>query len=84
MGKVTKLHYRLVKKRNEIKVHKQAVNVLLQVVATYANLGNWKLTTETRDVIEKGIVVGVERLLQWIGPGSGPGLAQRIMKGVKE
>jgi len=74
----------LVKKRNEIKTHKQAVNVLLNIVASYADLKNWKQTDETRDIIEKGIVIGVEQLYTWIGPGSGPGLAQQIMKGLKK
>jgi hypothetical protein len=82
MGEVIKLHRRLVKKRNEIKTHKQAVGVLLQVVATYAKPEHWRDTEETRDIMEKGIVVGVEILRRWIGPGNGPGLAQQIMKGV--
>lgn len=83
MGKVIKLHRRLVKKRNEIKTHKQAVKILLQVVNMYATMDNWKHTDETRDVVEKGIVVGVERLMQWAGPGNGPVIAQQIMKEIK-
>jgi len=84
MGKTIKLHRRLVKKRNEIKVHKQAVGVLLQVVAAYSNPENWRDTEETRDIIEKGIVVGIEIVRKWIGPGNGPGLARQILKGVKK
>ena len=83
MGKVVKLHRRLVNKRNEIKAHKQAVNALLTVLAEYGNVRNWKTVDDTRDVVKGGIVVGVEQVRQWIGRGTGPELAQMIMKGIK-
>lgn len=83
MGKVIKLHHRLVKKRNEIKVHKQAVNTLLNIVALYANPGNWRDSSETRDVKQGEMIVGVEILKRWVGPGDGPEIAQRILKGVQ-
>jgi len=38
-------------------------------------------TDETRDVkSDEGIVVGVQRLHTWIGPGEGPQLAVRAIK----
>ena len=70
MGKVVKLHRRLVKKRNEIKTHKQAVATLLNVIAIYANKANWRDSSETRDVKKGEIVVGVEILKRWVGPGN--------------
>ena len=82
MGKVIKLHRRLVKKRQEIKIHKQAVNTLLNVIAIYASENNWRDSSETRDVKKGEIVVGVEILKRWVGPGDGPEVAQRIVKGV--
>jgi hypothetical protein len=83
MGKVIKLHRRLVKKRNELKVHKQAVGTLLHVIALYANPRNWRDSSETRDVKKGEIVVGEEILKRWVGPGDGPGAAKRILEGVK-
>lgn len=84
MGKINKLHRRLVKKRSEIKTHKKAVDTLLTILAEYGNVNNWKVTDETRDVVKNGIVVGVEQVKQWIGRGSGPDLAQIIVKGVNQ
>lgn len=83
MGKVIKLHHRLIKKRNEIKVHKQAIATLLNVVALYAHPGNWRDSDTTRDVMNGEIVVGVEILKRWVGPGDGPGVALGIIKGIK-
>ena len=81
MGKVAKLHRRLVKKHHEAKSHRNAVGVLLRVLAQYADYGNWAKTDETRDITHNGIVVGVEGLMAWRGPGSGPRLAEEILKG---
>lgn len=84
MGKVVKLHRRLVKKRNEIKVHKQAVSTLLSIIAAYANHRNWRATDNTIDVMDKGIVIGVQRTMEWVGPGVGPEMAETIIKGVEK
>jgi len=83
VGKVNKLHRRLVKKRGEISTHKKAVRALLTIVSAYADNRNWKATDNTRDVMEKGIVIGVQRTMEWVGVGTGPDLAETIMKGVK-
>ena len=82
MGKVAKLHRRLVKKHHEAKAHRIAVGVLLRLVAQYADYGNWTPTGETRDITQNGIVVGVEGLMAWRGPGSGPKLAERFLEEV--
>lgn len=79
MGKVAKLHRRLVKKRNELKLHRRAVLIMWNVLQQYADHRNWVATDETKDVMEKGIVIGVERLMAWKGPGVGPGLAQSFI-----
>ena len=84
MGKtIKKLHRRLVKKRNEIKIHKQAVNTLLNVIAIYANKANWRDSSETRDIKKGKIVIGVQILKRWIGPGDGPEIAAQIIGGIK-
>jgi hypothetical protein len=83
MGKTIKLHRRLVKKRNEIKTHKQAVATLLDVIRIYANPLFWRDSSETRDIKKGEIVVGVEILKRWVGPGNGPEVAQRIIGGIK-
>lgn len=83
MGKAEKLHRRFIKKRNEIKMHKRAVATLLNVVALYARPENWRDSDETRDIKKGEVIIGVEILKRWIGPGNGPEVAQRILKGIK-
>ena len=83
MGKVAKLHRRLVKKRSEISTYKKAVRALLMILEPYANSSNWQHTGENRDVIEKGIVIGTQPVLKWVGQGSGPELAASILNKVK-
>lgn len=80
MGKVAKLHRRLVKKRHDLQWHKRAIRSLLGVLEIYANPMAWKLTDRQRDVMQRGVVVGVEQILEWNGPGNGPAVAERILK----
>lgn len=83
MGKVAKLHRRLVKKSQQSKQHKKAVTALLGVVSVYAAESNWKVTGETRDVVKDGIIIGVEQLKVWVGPGTGPEVAKAIIDAAK-
>jgi len=54
---------------------------LVNVLGVYSDPKNWQPTDETRDVTnEAGLVVGVERLHRWVGPGEGSGLAVMALK----
>lgn len=54
-----------------------AVNVL----GAYADPKNWQATGETKDVrTDQNVVVGVEQVHTWVGPGSGPDLANHTLK----
>ena len=65
----------------------KAIQGAVSLLAVYADPKNWQATGETKDVQDKGIVVGVEKIHTWIGPGEGPQLATmglRRLLGVKE
>jgi hypothetical protein len=56
---------------------------LINVLAVYGDPKNWHPTDETKDVRnEAGLVVGVERIHTWRGPGPGPDLAVHALKKV--
>ncbi len=53
----------------------------VSIFSVYADPKNWQPTEETKDVKnEAGLVVGVERIHTWNGPGSGPELAVSVLK----
>lgn len=84
MGKIAKLHRRLVKKRHDLQWHKKALRSLLGILEIYSNPTNWRITDRDRDIMQRGVVIGVEQILEWNGPGNGPGVAERIIKEVRE
>jgi len=54
---------------------------VMNVFSVYGDPKNWMPTDESKDVRnEAGLVVGVERLHTWNGPGCGPELAVQAMK----
>ena len=61
---------------------------VMSLLSMYADPKNWRATGETKDVQnEAGLVVGVEKIHTWVGPGEGPQLAAmglRKLLGVKE
>lgn len=67
---------------------RQSLGSTMQVLAVYSSAHNWQATGETKDVQnEAGLVVGVEKIHAWVGPGEGPQLAGMALKkllGVKE
>lgn len=82
MGMTKKLHRRLVKKSHEVKLHRKAIRVMYAALTAYANPDNWQDTDDTRDVRQGGIVIGLERVRKWVGPGTGPGLAESLLQTV--
>ncbi len=82
-SKVAKLHHRLVRKHHDIQWHKKAIQDLLGVLGIYANSANWKLTDRTRDVMQRGVVIGVEQILEWNGPSNGPQLAEQLTRDIR-
>lgn len=79
MGLTRKLHRRVVKKSAELKLHRKAIRAMYAAIRVYANPDFWQDTDDTRDVIEGGIVIGVERMKKWVGPGTGPQVAESLL-----
>ena len=63
----------------KIEAATMAVDRALTSLGYYADTKNWKATDESKDVMENGIVTGVERIYSWVGPLEGPQLAQRTL-----
>ena len=72
----------------QLKQLTQSMSSVMSLLAVYADPKNWLDTGDTRDVRSaEGLVVGVEKIHTWIGPGEGPQLATmglRKLLGVKE
>ena len=59
----------------------QMIQGMANILDTYADTKNWLPPDKTKDVKnEAGLVVGVERIHTWAGPGSGPELAGFALK----
>jgi hypothetical protein len=82
MGLTKKLHRRIVKKSQELKLHRKAIRAMYAALEIYGNPAYWSVTDDTRDVRQNGIVVGVERVFKWVGPTEGPQLAQSLLQNV--
>ena len=54
-------------------------------LATYSDPKNWRETGETKDVQNKaGLIIGVEKIHTWVGPGEGPQLATMALNRLLE
>ena len=72
----------------QLKVLTGSMQSVVSLLSVYADPRNWRETGDTKDVQnEAGLVVGVEKICTWVGPGEGPQLATmglRKLLGVKE
>ena len=72
----------------QLKQLMQTMQSVVSLLSVYADPKHWLDTGDTKDVRSaEGLVVGVEKIHTWIGPGEGPQLAMMGLKkllGVKE